>query len=554
MPKDFLRKSLNILLKRQTNILSAAFVIMATIVFSQILGLIRQRLLVAIFGPSNVLGVYIASTKIPDFLFQLIIAGALSSVFIPIFSDFLAKGNDKDAHKMTSVLLSISSLFFAVLSLVFFIFAPFFLTLLNPGAGFSSSDMELMAGLMRISILAQLLFIIGTFFSALLQSYNHFFVPGFAAALCNFGMIVGIVTLSRFVGIYSAAYGSLLGAFLFIIFQLPMIRKVGFSFKPGFSFKTPGVSRVFKLMWPRTISIAIFQLGSILTVTLVSFLPQSGRNYVFFDYAQTLAFAPIVLFGQTIAQAAFPILSREKDKLEEFKATFITSFNQIFYLVLPFSILFLILRIPIVRLVFGASQFDWHATVLTGRTLAFFSFSIFSQALIYLISRGFYALHDTKTPLIIGAVSTVVMVLVGFLFVFYYKIGVESIAIAYSLASILNLILSITFLDRKIGGFNKAALLFPAIKIIFATFITGFALYVPIKLLDQLVFDTTKTINLLLLTGISSLAGLSFYLFLTWFLNVKEASNFILLFKRIGNWREVLEKSDEVIDGIKVKP
>ncbi|MDP2649891.1 MAG: murein biosynthesis integral membrane protein MurJ [bacterium] len=553
MPYRLFQKGLGILLRRQTNILSAAFVIMLTVIFSQILGLVRQRLLVAIFGPSNILGVYLASTKLPDLLFQIIIAGALSTAFIPIFSDFLSKNKKDDAHKMASTLLTISLIIFSFFAVLLSIFAPFFLQLLNLGSGFSKEQMDLMANLMRVIIFGQLLFVVGTFFSAVLQSYNHFFIPGIAAALFNLGMIISIVVFSPFVGIYAPAFGVVLGAFIFIIIQLPMIRNIGFYFKPSFSLKVPGIFEVTKLMWPRTISIAVLQLGSVVTVTLISFLQSSGRNYVLFDYAQTLAFAPIVLFGQTIAQAAFPVLSKEKDRLNEFRVTFVTSFSQIFYLILPISVLFLVLRIPIVRLIYGASQFDWQATVLTGKILAFFSISIFAQALTFLILRGFYALHDTKTPLIIGSITTIFMVIFGCIFILYYKFGVESIAFAYSLSNILNLIILVIFLDRKIKEIIKMDLILPILKTILASVFTGLALYVPIKLLDQLVFDTTRTINLIFLTGISSFLGLSLYLFLTWFLNLKEAMTFILLFKKIGNWREILGKSGEVIDGTRLK-
>lgn len=554
MTQNFLKKGFNILLARQTNILSAAFVIMATVILSQVLGLVRQRLLVGIFGASNTLGVYLAATRLPDFLFQLIVAGALASAFIPVFSDYLAKNKNEEAHKMASSLLTIGFVIFFIFSIILFILAPFFLKILNLGSGFSSSQMDLMVGLMRVIIFGQILFIIGAFFSALLQSYNHFFIPGIAAALYNLGIIIGIVFLSRPLGIFAPAYGMIIGALFFIVTQFPVIKKVGFSFKPSFSFKTPGVLAVFRLMWPRTLSLAVFQLGTLATVTLVSFLSNAGRNYVIFDYAQTLAFAPVALFGQAIAQAAFPILSREREKMQEFKATFITSFNQILYLVLPISVLILVLRIPIVRLIYGAGQFDWSATILTGKILALFSISIFAQSLIALISRGFYALHDAKTPLIIGAISTIFLICLGYYSVLVLKMGIESIAISYSLGTILNLLISIIVFHKKVGGLNKVLLFFPPFKIFLASFLTGIALYVPIKLLDQLVFDTTRTINLIFLTGISSFSGLSFYLFLTWLLNVKEATTFLLIFKRIGNWKEILGKSEEVIDGTRLNP
>lgn len=549
---NIFKKGLSVILSRQNNILSAAFVIALTIIISQILGLVRQRLLVSIFGASDILGVYLASSRLPDFLFQIIIAGALSSSFIPVFSGYLGKEKFDDANKMASSLLVLGLGTFLIIGIFLFIFANYFSTLVAPG--FSRNQIDLMSSLTRIIIAGELIFIIGSFLSAILQSYNHFFVPGVAAALYNLGIIIGIKLLSPMFGVSSAAIGVVLGASIFVLVQLPLVKRIGFSFKPSFSLKTKGVAEVLKLMGPRTLSLGIFQLGTLLIVTLISFLPSPGRSYVIFDYAQTLAFAPVVLFGQAIAQAAFPVLSKEKDRIDDFKQTFLTSMNQMLYVILPVSVLFLVLRIPIVRLIFGASQFDWQATVLTGKTLAFFSISIFAQALIYLVSRGFYALHDTKSPLIIGTVTTVFMIAMGAIFIFVKHFGVESIAIAYSVANIANLIIMLIFLNKKVGGFQIKSLLFPFAKILVASILTGFALYIPIKLLDQLVFDTTRTVGLLLLTGISSLAGLSFYLFLTWLFNVREAYLFLLLFKKVGDWRQILGKSEEVIEGTRFNP
>lgn len=555
MPHDFLKKSLNLLLRQQTNILSAAFIIMSTVILSQALGLIRERMLRATFGASNTLGIYQYATNIPDFLFQLTIAAALASSFIPVFSDYLVKGKQQEGHRMASTLLIAGLSIFSFLAAVLLILAPLFLQIFNLGGKFSNDDMMLMANLMKIFIFGQLLFIIGSFFSVLLQSYSHFFIAGIAASMYNLGIIMGIWVFSPFLGIYSAPIGVILGGIIFILVQLPLVKKIGFSFNPAFSLiKSEGITKIVKLMWPRTISIAIFNLGTITIASLISFLSDPGRMYVIYNSAQILSFAPVVLFGQTIAQAAFPILSREREKLDYFKTTFITSFNQMLYLVLPVSVLFLVLRIPIVRLIFGSAQFDWPATVLTGRTLAFFSVSIFAQSLIALVLRGFYALHNTKTPLVVGAISTGLIVSLVYLFIAIYKLGVESIAIAYSIASVFHLLTLFILLDKKIGGFDKKILILPIVKIFLATFFTGFALYIPIKLLDQLVFDTTRTINLIFLTGISSFIGLSLYLFLTWLFNVKEATTFLLIFKKIGNWKEILGKSEEAIDTTRLKP
>lgn len=566
MPLRFFQKGLSLLLTKQTNILSAALVLMTTVVLSQVLGLFRQRLLVGVYGASDTLGVYLASSKLPDFFFQLIIAGALSSAFIPVFTSLLSKGKNEEANRVASTLLCIGFVIFTILSVILFIFAPFFLQFLNLGSGYSPVQMELMASLMRIIIFGQLIFLIATFFSAILQSHNHFFIPGIAAALYNLGIIIGIVLFADRIGIYAPAVGVLIGSVAYALFQIPLMLRVGFSFKPSLSLKIDGVREVGHLMWPRTLSLLVFQLGTITTVSLISFLPSAGRNYVIFDYAQTLAFAPVVLFGQSIAQAAFPVLSRERDRLDVFRATFMTSFNQMFYLVVPVSILFLVLRIPITRLVFGAGQFDWQATVLTGRTLAFFAFGISAQALIYLVSRAFYALHDTKTPLLVGTFSTVIMLLLSFLFISvwgkslasvsnefhnilrFVPSGVESIAFAYSVGGILNLTVLLFYLNKKIKMFNYRNFWIPQVKIILSGFFMGFAIYIPIKLLDQLVFDTTKTINLILLTGIASVIGFIIYFFLTWLFNVKEASTFLYLFNRISGARELIRKSERIIE------
>jgi putative peptidoglycan lipid II flippase len=566
MPLRFFQKSISLLLQKQTNILSAALVLMTTVVLSQVLGLVRQRMLVGTFGASDTLGVYLASSKLPDFLFQLIIAGALASAFIPIFSDYLGKGKTEIANKMASTLMMMGSLFFTLVSLLLFVFAPYFLQLLNVGSGYTPDQMALMSNLMRIIIIGQMIFLLATFFSAILQSHNHFFIPGIAAAAYNLGIIIGIYFLSPKLGIYAPAIGVIIGAAFYALLQIPLVARVGFSFKPSMSLNTEGVMPVIKLMWPRTLSILVFQIGTLVTVSLISFLPSSGRSYVIFDYAQTLAFAPIVLFGQSIAQAAFPILSREKDRLDVFTSTFSASFQQILYLIVPISVLFLVLRIPVVRLIFGAGQFDWSATVLTGRCLSFFALGIFAQALIYLVSRAFYALHDTKTPLIVGAISTLVMILISLGFIYYWDthaasiatylnfrfrlipVGVESIAFAYSLGGIINLSALLFFLNKKIKIFSFQSFFLPQIKILIAAIFMGFALYIPIKLLDQLVFDTTRTLNLIALTGIAGIAGFSIYLFLTWFFNVKEASTFLLLFKRLSGWRDLIGKTEKIID------
>lgn len=503
----------------------------------------------SIFGVSNIYGIYDFSTLLPETIFQLTIASALASAFIPVFSDYLSKGKEKEGQQMTSTLLLVSVAIFSIISFILALFAPFFLQVFNLGKEFSPAQMNLMANLMRIFMIGQLLFLVGTFFSAFLQSYNHFFFPGIAAASYNAGIIIGVFFLHGVAGIYSAPIGVILGSLLFILIQMPMMRKLGFRFAPSKQFLfSDGIKKIYALMGPRMLSIVIFQLGTLAIASFISLFPDPGRMNIVYNFAKTLAFAPIALVGQTIAQAAFPVLSREKDKKEEFRLTFLTSFSQMLYLVLPITALMLVLRIPIVRLVFGADSVDWDATVLIGLTLSYFTVSIVAQSLVALLLRGFYSLHDTKTPLWVSTASTIFMLGLIALFVNQYHFGIESVAGAYSIASILQVVILFVLLNSKIKGFYSWGFALSLVKLLVVTAAMGIAVYIPIKLLDQLVFDTTRTINLILLTGIASFAGLSIYLVLTWLFDVKEATTYLMIFKKLGNWREILREKKEVIE------
>ncbi len=554
MRNNFVLKSFDLLARRQTNILSTAFVIMETVIFSKILALIRQRIMIASFGISEV-GIYFYATYLPDYIFQLTIAAAITSSFIPVFSGYIHKNRVQEGHAMASTLLFIGVLLFFVVSCVLAFFAPQILQIFNLGNHLTSAEMSMMVTLTRIYIFSEFLFILGTFFTALLQSYNNFLIPAMAVAFYNVGVIAGILLFSSTFGIYSTMIGSILGGLIFVCVQIPLAKKLGFAFRPGWT--TPiweGIRKVGHMMWPRAISVVIYNSSIVVIGAFISFLPDPTKMNTIFDLAKTLSFAPVVLFGNAIAQAAFPVLAREKDQLEDFKSTFINSFNQMLYLILPVSVLILVLRIPLVRLVYGAPRLDWPSTVLTGETLKFFAISIFAQALITLILRGFYALHDTKTPLIVSAIGNGLLLGLSYFSVIVWHTGVEGLAIAFTIASIFQLIALFLLLETKIGGFSKRSLFIPWSKFLISTFFTAFALYVPIKLLDQLVFDTTRTINLLFLTGISSMAGLSLYLFLTWLFNVKEASTYILAFRKLGNWREVFSKIQELVGGDKLSP
>jgi len=548
MVKRLWRTIREILSLRQTSIISAAFVIMVTVFTSRILGLVRDRMLAARFSPDE-LGIYFAAFRIPNLVFELLVMGAVSAAFIPVFTDYLNEKEKDQVWKLASSVINIGFLFFAILSIPIFIFSLPICRFIAPG--FTPSQLSQMVFFTRIMLLAQVFpLIIGNFLTGILQSFKHFLIPSLAPVVYNLGIILGIFFLTPFFGLYGPVFGVVLGAILFMVIQIPLVRSLGFRHFWQLGFSDPGVRDVGRLMLPRTFGLAVSQIDT--TVDLILSTLLGARMVTIFSFAQHLQQLPIGLFGATIAQAALPTLSEVKAKknLKDFKNTFLASMHQILFLVLPVSAIMLVLRIPVVRLVFGASRFDWEATVLTGKTLAFFSISLFAQSLIHLLARGFYALHDSKTPVVVGIIAVILNAVLSIYFIQSLGLPVWGLAISTSIASIINAGLLLIFLDQKVGKFERGRLILPAVKIFFASFITGVFLYIPMKLLDQLVFDTTRTINLIALTGVATSAGLSVYLFLAWFLKIEEIVTFLNLAKKIRRAPlRLIETSQEVVNG-----
>lgn len=535
----------NLFTRSQTSILSAAFVIAAMVAASRVLGLVRDRLLTARFATED-LDIYFAAFRIPNFIFEILAVGAISVAFIPVFTSYISRGKKEEAYQTASSVINISVIIFSVLFLIFFIFTPQLSGLIVHG--FDEEKLELLISFTRIMLFAQVVpLLIGNFLTGILQSFKQFLVPALAPVLYNLGIILGIIFLTPLMGLYAPVIGVVIGAFLFLFIQVPFLVHLGYHHSLSINYKSRGVREIGKLMLPRTFGIAVSQINSTVDLYLASFLG-SGSITIFY-LAQHLQFLPIGLFGLAIAQAALPNLSENsaKENLTAFKKSFLASLHQILFLIFPVSVFFIVLRIPIVRLIFGSGRFDWESTVLTGKTLAYFSISLFAQGIVQLLARAFYAMHDSKTPVIVSVVSILINVIFSLIFVYTLKLPVWSLAISTSIASVVNALILLILLDVKLKGFDKIRLISPFAKIVVASAVTAVFLYIPMKLFDQLIFDTTRTFDLILLTGTASFIGFSVYFFLAWFLNIEEVIVFFTFAKKLIKVKDILlEPSKEV--------
>ncbi len=541
----------NILLiftRKQTSIGSAAFVLMLMVLASRVLGLVRDRLLSARFAPDE-LGVYFAAFRIPNLLFELLVMGALTSAFIPVFTRYISQDKEGEGRKMASTLINASLIIFAFLAVPLLVWTRQVSEFLAPG--FTPGQIEQMVSFTRIMTVFQVIpLLVGNFFTGILQSHNLFLVPAAAPVLYNAGIIIGILALTPVFGLYAPVVGVVIGAALFLLIQIPLVVAAGYRYEPVMDIRHKGVREVGKLVGPRTLGLAVSQIDTTVDLMLASLL--GARMVTIFQFAQHLQQLPIGLFGTTIAQAALPTLSvvAGKDDMTGFKKSILSATHQILFFVLPVSAMFIVLRIPVVRLVFGASRFDWEATVLTGMTLSVFSISLFAQSLVHVLARGFYALYDTKTPVGVGILAIFINTALSIIFIQVMHLPVWALGLSASAASIVNAAFLLLLLDRRVERFPRGELIVPAVKMLVAATIAGMTIYVPLKLLDQLVFDTTRTFGLLLLTGVSGGGGLAMYFLLCWVFGVGEVQSFVKLLRRVRRAREVLlAPAGEVVNG-----
>lgn len=529
-----------IFLRKQSSILSAALIIMITYGLSHVLGLVKSRLLISYFfgGNAALLDVYYASMIIPETVFQLLVMGALSAAFIPIFSKYLAR-DEKQAWEVAGLTVNSVLLVMVLVTIAIFIFARPLAILVAPG--FSASQISIMVNLLRVMLFSQIFFALSGFLTGTIQSNQRFLLPAIAPLAYNLGIILGIVLLTPFLGIYGPAAGMVFGAVLHMAIQLPVAISLGFKFVPRFNFKHPGVIEIIKLMPPRMLAMGIDQVEQFTAVILASQLVSGSLSL--FNVARLLYAIPTLLFGSTIGQAALPALSSlaAQKKWPEFRKTLMDSCLQVIFLALPICVLLIVLRVPVVRLAFGAKTFPWEATLLTGKTLAVLLISAGFYAVMQIIVRAYYALHDTTTPLIVGIIAAVVNVVLSIVFVNTFNLGIIGIASALSITSVVEtLILSGILLHKQFPTEEISLAGKSFFKLIFLGFATGMGLWIPMQLLDQFVFDTTRTLPLLILTIITSVIGLSLYLVLSYILKIDQFSAVLGLWERIKSWRSYL--------------
>lgn len=432
--------------ERFSKLFSAAFILAFASFVSRLLGVVRDRLIASEFGASSMLDSYYAAFRIPDFIFNLLILGALSSAFIPVFTTYLSNKEREKASELVHIVMTLTVIVLLVVMVISFILMPFIMDFIAPGL--SDEGKKVAIDLSRIMLLSPFFFGISNIFSGILNSYKKFTAYAFAPIIYNIGIIIGAFFLTERFGIYGIVYGVVIGSCGHMLVQLPSILKLGYRFKPMLSLHE-GVREIGMLMIPRTVGIGVMQLSLFVTTAIASTLEVGSISI--FNLANNLQSFPVGIFGISIAVSVFPFMAEAISKNDSvaFKKHFSGSFSRILFFIIPLSLLIWILRVDIVRIFFGSGQFDWQDTLITSEALSYFSIGLFASALVPLFARAFYAAHNTKTPVGISVISMIVNIVLSFSLA--RTMGVPGLALSFSIASIIQCTLLLVFLRREVG-------------------------------------------------------------------------------------------------------
>ena len=518
------------LTQTQDTILSAAFIISLLYFVSAILGLFKSRILVSYFGASPELSIFFIADRIPSAIYSTIFLGSLSTVFIPIFIKVNKEDNEK-SFAYASNLFNLVLVFFLVISLGIYLFSKEILFLLTFGK-LTLSELDTASSLLNIMLIGQLILIFSSFLTSILNAKRNFLIPSFAPVIFNLIFIISIPVLFPFMGIYAAAWGMVIASVFHLLIQVPSFIAHKFHWKLIFNLKDRNVTQSFKLSLSSFMATVVFQVILLLENSISLLI--SSASVIYFKFADQLRYFPVHLFGASISVAALPILSAEyEDDLEKFKNTVKTSLLQIIYLSVPITVLLIVLKIPVVRIVYGAEKFSWEDTVMTALCLAVFSFSILSQSCNIFLSKCFYALKNTSLPLIGSLLKLFITALFPLYFINKgYEVWI--VVLGFVIGTYFNLVYFLLKFKKILKYFSLLEIFLPLSKIFFAGLLMAVFLYFPMQYLDNYVFNTNYVINLLALTGLVSLLGFGIYFGITFWFRVPEV---MLLFKILRKFK-----------------
>jgi putative peptidoglycan lipid II flippase len=501
---------------KATMILTSAFII------SRVFGLLRTILFSIVFGATATSDAYYQAFLIPDTIFNIVAGGALSSAFIPVFTKYMIGDEDEgSAWYLASATLNIAIVVMIVLAVIAIIFAGQIIPLYNPKTQSMSpaayaAHIDLIVALARIMLFQAIVLGGGVIITAVLNARQHFLLPAVGTVLYNVGIIAGLIPglylalvghRNNDVAVYGAALGVVLGAVFQVAIQIPGLFRVGMRYSFTFNWRFPGVLQVGRQMVPRIINAAVLSFSTFVDRTLITLLgvvfAADILNGLITQYAQAfqLLLLPWSIFGATISTAAFPTLAENvtRNRFDRFRATIMETLRSILFMSIPSSVGLIVLGLPIIQVLFEHGAFDLNDAVLTAYPLAGFAIGLAGLSAVEILTRSFYALRDSKTPVVVSIIQFAFKIALSLILinlaVYGPGWGTAALAFSTSLASTAEAIVLLWLLQQRIGGFELRKLVKFTGRVLLAALVMGIVVFAARYLLDLILPTTSASDN-----------------------------------------------------------
>jgi putative peptidoglycan lipid II flippase len=484
----------------------AGLVVSSAFLLSRLLGWVRVVVISAVFGASRELDAFYAAFRIPDLIFQLVAAGALASALIPVLAGLLARGESDRAWRVASTVTNLMLVALAVLSAALFVAAPLVMPLITPGFGQPALDKTV--ELTRIMLLSPILLALGSVATSVLNAQDRFAAAALAPVVYNLAIIGAAVLLAPGMGVDALAVGVVAGSLLHILIQVPALRESGFRYRSAVNLRDPEAREALTLMAPRAVGLGVTQLTFVVSTSLASTL--ATGSITAFNVAFTILQIPIGIIGVPLGIVVFPSLSRQLavGLTEEFMRLLTASVRLVLFAMLPLTALGMVVRVPLVEVLFGYGQFDARAVALTADALFYFLLGLAAHSLIAILARAFYAGRDTRTPVAAAILAVAINVTLAFALV--DPMGIGGLALAIAFGAWAEALVLLEILRRRYPAFDIPAIVRAFLEATGASVLAGIAALVTLWALEAIAPTPGKLIYLIELVVPSVVGGLAF--------------------------------------------
>ena len=508
----------------------AAGVVGGATLLSRIFGFIRDVVVAWFFGAGFASDAFFVAFRIPNLLRRLLAEGSLSIAFIPVFTDHLTRNGKEDAFVLARAALRLISILLAVVAVLGILLSPLIVRIV--GVGFTDTPEKLALTVTLTRIMFPYIFFIGlvALCMGILNVLGHFAAPALAPVFLNIAMIGSVFLISPHLEqpVIGLAVGVLIGGALQLLLQIPFMIRKGLRFWQKSGIYHPGLKQVGVLMLPTVFGAAVYQINILIGTLLASLLPEGSVSYLY--YADRLVEFPLGIFAIATATAVLPSLSRQAAarEFEALRTTFAYALNLVSYITIPAMVGLIVLREPIVALLFQRGAFDENTVRLTAVALLYYALGLWAFSAVRIVVSTFYALQDTKTPVRMAAVSLVANVVLSVILMQWLRHG--GLALATSLASMINLVLLLKALRGRLGGLGWADVRRSLLKTVLCSAAMGLAVWGVAQV--AIPPGRISTMRLSLGVMISIGAGLISYGFFSYLIRIPEFEMVLSLLKR----------------------